>query len=53
MAMMFHRQLCFTLNNGTHALQLRVATRGRTNIGELKIAFDGVNSHNASVDVMM
>ena len=28
--------------DGTHALQLRETTRGGTNIGELKIAFDGI-----------
>ena len=39
--------------DGTHALQLRETTRGGTNIGELKIAFDGLDAYDAPVDIMV
>ncbi len=50
---MLHCVLGFTVNYGTHALQLRETTRGGTNIGELKIAFDGLDAYDAPVDIMM
>ena len=41
------------MNYGTHALHLRETTRGGTNIGELKVAFDGLDADDAPVDIMM
>jgi len=45
--------LGFSVNDGTHALQLRETTRGGTNIGELKIEFDGLDAYDAPVDIVM
>jgi len=46
-------RLGLSVYDGTHALQLRETTRGGTNIGELKIAFDGLDAYDAPVDIMV
>ena len=46
-------ELGFTVNYGTHVLQLKEITRGSTNISELKIAFDGFDAYDAPIDIVM
>ena len=41
------------MNYGTHALQIRENTRGGTNIGKLKVAFDDLDDYDDPVDIMM